>query len=87
MEEQTLVKLINKQLKPHNKTYAEVEKNTNWFMEYTTTKEEQTIFCDWGVKFLMENLKMSKKLAEIEISWFILTHGLTINKEEEPTGV
>ena len=54
-------------------------------MRYTTTKKEQSNFCDWAVEFLMEKLKMSKKLAEIEVSWFILTHGLKLNKEEEPT--
>ena len=29
--------------------------------------------------------KGARKLAEIEVSWFILTHGLKLNKEEEPT--
>ena len=85
MEQQVLVELINEQLKPHNKTYSDVENITKWFMRYTTTKKEQSNFCDWAVEFLMEKLKMSKKLAEIEVSWFILTHGLKLNKEEEPT--
>ncbi|MAZ30823.1 MAG: hypothetical protein CMP57_01875 [Flavobacteriales bacterium] len=82
MEKQTLIQLINKQLKPHNKTYEDVENTSNWFMRYTTSKEEQSKFMNWGVKFLMEDLKISRKLAEIEISWFVLTHGLQINSEE-----
>ena len=85
MEEQVLVELINEQLKPHNRTYDDVKHTSNWFMKYTTTKEEQSNFSDWAVNLLMEKLKMSKKLAEIEVSWFILIHGLKLNKEEEPT--
>lgn len=86
MEQQVLVELINEQLKPHNKTYEDVENVTNWFMRYTTTKQEQDKFMNWAVSFLMENLRISKKLAEIEVSWFILTHGLQLNKTEETTG-
>jgi hypothetical protein len=83
MEQEVLVQLINKQLKPHNKTYGDVENTSNWFMRYTTSKEEQSNFMNWGVDFLMENLRISRKLAEIEISWFVLTHGLKINSEEK----
>ena len=85
MEQQVLVELINEQLKPHNKTYEDVENVTNWFMRYKTTKPEQDRFMNWAVNFLMEHLKVSRKLAEIEVSWFILTHGLQLNKTEEPT--
>ena len=83
MEQEVLVQLINKQLKPHNKTYVDVENTSNWFMRYTTSKEEQSNFMNWGVDFLMENLRISRKLAEIEISWFVLTHGLKIQSEEK----
>tara|TARA_A100001037_G_scaffold227637_1_gene205624 strand:+ start:7176 stop:7481 length:306 start_codon:yes stop_codon:yes gene_type:complete len=85
MEKEVLVELINEQLRPYKKTYYDVEKTHNWFMNYSTTREEQSDFMAWGVEYLIENLNMSRKLAEVEISWFILQWGLVIedtqNKE------
>ena len=72
MEQPILEKLINKQLKPYNKTYKDVNGINNWFMKYQTTKDEQTRFMKWAVNYLVENLNMSTKLAEVEVSWFIL---------------
>ena len=83
MEKETLENLVNRQLKPFKKEYNDVKDQPNWFMKYTTTKEEQNKFMDWGVEFLMEKKQISRKLAEIEISWFILNWGLTLEKTEE----
>ena len=83
MEEKTLNALINKQLEPHGKTHDQVANNPTWFLNYTTTKEEQSKFMDWAVDYLMENNKLSRKLAETEVSWFILSWGLTIEKTEK----
>jgi len=83
MEQQILVDLINEQLKPHNKSFTDVEEKTNWFMKYTTTKDEQSRFMVWAVSHLMENLGISRKLAEIEVSWFVLSYGLKLHPLEE----
>tara|TARA_B100001287_G_scaffold149269_1_gene125677 strand:- start:1783 stop:2049 length:267 start_codon:yes stop_codon:yes gene_type:complete len=83
MEQHVLETLINEQLKPYNKKYSEVKDTHQWFMRYTTTKKEQNNFCNWAVKYLVENLNISKKLAEVEVSWFILEWGLALNKEEQ----
>ena len=83
MQEDTIKILVNKQLEPHKKTFDEVWNKPQWFLNYKTTKEEQSEFMDWGVNFLMENNKVSRKLAEIEISWFILSWGLTLNNTEK----
>ena len=80
MEQPILEKLINEQLKPHNKTYKDVKGTHNWFMKYHTTKTEQTQFMEWAVNYLTENFNMSKKLAEVEVSWFILQWGLTLEE-------
>ena len=31
----------------------------------------------WGIKYLRENLKINKKMAENEMLWFNLQYGLT----------
>jgi hypothetical protein len=35
------------------------------------------------VNYLVEKLNISKKLAEVEVSWFILEWGLVLNKSEQ----
>ena len=47
-------------------------------MNYSTTKDQQTKFMEWAVNYLIENLGISRKLAEIEVSWFILTWGIKV---------
>ena len=86
MEQRILETLIDEQLKPHFKKYNDVKNTKQWFMRYTTTKEEQNLFCKWAVKYLIENLNISKKLAEVEVSWFLLEWGLALNKEEQKEG-
>ena len=83
MEDTIRIDLINEQLKPHKKTYYDVQHITNWFMKIHTTKHEQTLFMEWAVEYLIKNLKISRKLAEVEVSWFILQWGLTLYSEKE----
>ena len=45
--------------------------------------QEEKAFQEEGVKILREKLRMSKKLAEQEMSWFILQWGLTTNNFKE----
>jgi len=87
MEQLVLEKLINKQLKPYNKTYQDVNKTNNWFMKYYTTKDEQSAFMKWAVNYLVDDLNMSTKLAEVEVSWFILQWGLPLKNTAQGDSV
>ena len=79
--QEVFVELINLQLEPHGKTYEDVKKDPNWYMNYSTTRENESTFMSVGTKIIKEKLRMSKKLAEMEMSWFILQWGLTTNAE------
>ena len=87
--QEVFVELINLQLEPHGKTYEDVKKDPNWYMNYSTTRENESTFMSVGTKIIKEKLRMSKKLAEMEMSWFILQWGLTtkdsIEKLEKPS--
>ena len=75
--QEVFVELINLQLEPHGKTYEDVKKDPNWYMNYSTTRENESTFMSVGTRIIREKLRMSKKLAEMEMSWFILQWGLT----------
>lgn len=81
MEERILEELINKQLEPYNKRYEDVKSDPAWTLKFETTKEAQEEYIDWSVEFLIKEMKFSRKLAETEISWFILNHGIVIESE------
>jgi hypothetical protein len=77
---EVFVELVNLQLKPHNKTYEDVVGDPEWYMKYNTTREAEKVFQEEGVKILREKLRMGKKMAQQEMSWFILQWGLTTNE-------
>ena len=57
----TFVEFVNKQLEPHDVTYTDVREDANWFMKYTTTKEQQNRFIDWAVYYLInESLRVER---------------------------
>ena len=74
---EVFVQLVNLQLKPHGKVYEDVIGDPEWYMKYKTTREDEVKFTKAGVEILRTKLKISKKLAEQEMSWFILQWGLT----------
>ena len=74
------IELVNLQLTPHNKTYEDVKGDPEWYMKYKTTRENEVIFQKEGVDIIRTKLKMTKKLAEQEMSWFILQWGLTTSE-------
>lgn len=81
-QKEVFVKLVNKQLEPHNVTYEHVKSDPNWYMNYRTTPENEREFIDWGVEMIQEDLGMNRKMAEQEMSWFILQWGLTTIQPE-----
>jgi hypothetical protein len=46
-------------------------------MKYKTTRDAEVKFIKSGIGILRKKLKMTKKMAEQEMSWFILQWGLT----------
>jgi len=77
---EVFIELVNLQLTPHNKTYEDVVGDPEWYMKYNTTREDEKHFMKAGVDLIKTKLKMTKKLAEQEMSWFILQWGLTTNE-------
>tara|TARA_A200000159_G_C7323441_1_gene339853 strand:- start:210 stop:524 length:315 start_codon:yes stop_codon:yes gene_type:complete len=77
---EVFIELVNLQLAPHDKTYEDVVGDPEWYMKYNTTREDEKQFMKAGVDLIKTKLKMTKKLAEQEMSWFILQWGLTTNE-------
>ena len=46
-------------------------------MKYKTTRDSEKTFMSEGVSIISKKLNLTKKLAEKEMSWFILQWGLT----------
>jgi len=76
-EQQKLFKeFINYQLKPFELTYEDVKEDPQWYMKYTTTQDRETEFKNYIIERCCDVLRLSKKAAENEASWFILQWGL-----------
>lgn len=84
-QREVFMALVNKQLEPHSVNYDIVKKDPEWYMRYKTTVKAEAEFISWGVELIREKLKLSKKMAEQEMSWFILQWGLTTNQSHTPT--
>lgn len=78
---EVFVELINMQLAPHGKTYSDVKGDPDWYMRYTTTREAEVAFMKDGTDLIRKKLRLNKKMAEMEMSWFILQWGLTTNEK------
>jgi hypothetical protein len=74
---EVFVELVNLQLKPHGKTYNDVSGDPEWYMKYHTSRKDEVKFQKAGIEILRKKLNMTQKLAEQEMSWFILQWGLT----------
>jgi hypothetical protein len=81
-QKKLFVELINKQLEPFGKTYEDVVNVPNWYMNYQTSPEEQKKFTDYCANRISKELGLTKKMAEMEASWFILQWGLTTSATE-----
>ena len=79
-QREVFIKLINKQLEPFGVNYNDVKSDPDWYMRYRITPEQEQEFIEWGIDLIRKKLKMSKKMAEQEMSWFILQWGLTTNQ-------
>jgi hypothetical protein len=70
---------IDYQLKPFNLKYDDVKEDPQWYMKYSTTTDKESEFREYIVERCRSVLRLSKKDAENEASWFILQWGLTTN--------
>jgi hypothetical protein len=84
-QRKVFVALVNKQLEPHGVTYDKVKNDPEWYIRYKTTPEAEKDFITWGTNLIIKELRLSKKLAENEMSWFILQWGLTTNQSSTPS--
>ena len=76
-ERDVFIALVNKQLEPFGVGYEDVKNNPDWYMEYKTSEKAEQEFINWGTELIRKELKLSKKMARMEMSWFILQWGLT----------
>ncbi len=76
-QEEVFKELVNLQLNPHNKCYEDVKGDPEWYMKYRTDRASEKAFMIRGVEIIRTKLGLTKKLAEKEMSWFILQWGLT----------
>ena len=66
-QEQVFIELVNLQLKG----------DPEWYMKYKTSRDSEKTFMSEGSELIRKKLGLTKKLAEKEMSWFVLQWGLT----------
>ena len=85
------VELINMMLEKHGITYDTIIANRDenkrwvidgkdWYSYYTMTKSEYEEFRKKAVALIAKKLKLNKKVAEKEFSWWFLQIGLNIEE-------
>ncbi len=82
---EVFLELVNLQLAPHNKTYEDVKNDPEWYMKFRTNREQEKKFQKEGISILRNKLDMTQKMAEREMSWFILQWGLTTTEQANQT--
>jgi hypothetical protein len=81
--EQAVVDLINQMfiIAGHDVTYDDIkDRKDDWYQQWKMTIEQADEWKQWGIKYLRENLKINKKMAENEMLWFNLQYGLTYSE-------
>lgn len=77
--------LINKmfELAGHDMKYEDViERQDNWFQQYTMTQDQNKEWRKWGTEYLRKKKRWTKKMAEREMAMLDLYCGLKIEKIE-----
>jgi len=71
--------LINKmfEIAGHNVTYDDIKGRTDaWYTDWTMTVAQGEQWKEWGMEYLRKNMKLNKKLADIEMRMFNVMYGL-----------
>jgi hypothetical protein len=77
--EQAVIDIINQMfvIAGHEVTFEDIKgRKDDWFTQWTMTVAQSEEWRAWGIAYLRTKLKMSKKLAEKEMTWFNLQWGL-----------
>lgn len=77
--QQAVIDIINQMfvIAGHEVTYDDIkDRKDDWFTQWTMTTAQSEEWRAWGVDYLRTKLKMNKKLAEKEMTWFNLQWGL-----------
>ena len=83
-KQEILVELINKmfEISGHAMKYEDVvNRQDNWFQQYTMTQDQNDEWRKWGVEYLRKKKRWTKKMAEREMAMVDLYCGLKIEKE------
>jgi len=65
-------------------TYDDIkDRKDDWYAQWTMTVEQGDEFKKWGKKYLMKELRMYAKAAELEMQWFNLQWGLKYSNWED----
>jgi hypothetical protein len=61
----------------HNVTYDDIKGRTDdWYTDWTMTVAQAEQWKEWGMEYLQKNMKLNKKLADIEMRMFNVMYGL-----------
>ena len=77
--EKMVVDMINKmfEIAGHSVTYDDIkDRKDNWYQEWEMTVEQNDEWKNWGVKYLIKELKMTKTYAERQMGMISLMWGL-----------
>ena len=78
-KQQAVIDIINQMfvIAGHEVTYDDIkDRKDDWYAQWTMTTAQSEEWKAWGEAYLRTNLKMSKRLAEKEMTWFNLQWGL-----------
>jgi hypothetical protein len=81
-KQQIVIDLINQMFvfAGYDVTYNELNKNEDWYNQYTISSEQNIEWRKWAVDYLVKNKYFTKRIAEIEVDWFDLQWGLLEKK-------
>ena len=78
-KEKAVIDLINKmfEIAGHNVTYEDIKnRKDNWFWDWEMTMAQADEWKEWGKQYLMKNLRIRARAAEVEMMWINLQWGL-----------
>lgn len=78
-QKKAVVDLINQMfvIAGHDVTYDDiVGREDNWYLDWEMTMAQNEEWKKWGKKYLMKNMRMRAKQAEMEMSWVSMQWGL-----------
>jgi len=80
--EKMVVDLINKmfEIAGHPVKYDDIkDRKDDWYTQWTMSVEQNEEWKDWGEKYLIKELKMTKKYAQRQMGMISLMWGLNFN--------